>query len=289
MAVDHLHESSSLDYQAPRLEQILDVDIIHIEGGAVLGDELEGLEEILTPRGRDEVGAAGAAAPLIGVEDLARPLGLEAQLEPEVLAELARRDQLVELLGQRQLHAVLADDELAAAVAVAEGGAPGQVVDLAGEARPEVAGLRAEGLAAAPAQGRLLVADPRPPRPLLRVQLLVRAPHVVPRLRRRRPLPRVVALVHHRQVQDVPPQRQVQVLRRPRLEALRLVGWEAEDGQGYRRRCFRRAEQISPTGCMHAWLFIGHNCTLGGCLKEYSAYLVSIMTRSQLVRLIRMW
>lgn len=204
MALDYLQERVALDDDAARLEQIFDVDVAHVEGAAPVGHEVEGVEQGVAAVGGDEGAAAGAAAPAVEVEDLLDPAGAEGLLElggagaaAAVAEAVGALEQGREVGGQGQLHAVLAHDQLAAAVAVRERGPPGEVVHLARDLGAEVARLGAEGLASAAAQGRLLAADTGAAQALLRVQLAVRAVHLPPRLRGGGALPRVVALVDH--------------------------------------------------------------------------------------------
>lgn len=243
VALDHVAEGGALDDDAAGLKQVLDVDVGDGEGAGVFAGSLEAGEEVGTAVGGDKGGAAAGVAPsladgadgadalvVVPVEEGAHVAADEAVFEGAV--EGAGLGGLQKGVGQGQLEAVLADDELAAAVAVGQGGAPGAVVDLAVEVGAEVARLRPKRLAAAADQRRLAPAQTRAAGALLRPHLAVRAVHVVARLGRRRALARVVALVHDGQVQQVAAQRQVQVLGRPHLEGPGLEAGKGKDGDG---------------------------------------------------------
>ena len=216
MALNHVLQSIVLDDETPRLQQILDIHIAHIKSASPIRHQVNRFKEVISARARDEGTPPSLAPPLVGIEDLLHPFRAKPGLElSATLAHRAGLEQRVEFLGERQLHAVLADDELATAVAVRHRWAPGEAVHFPGASGAEGAGLRAEGLAAALEHGRLLAAEARAARALLRTDLLVGAADVVARLGGGGALARVVALVDDGEVQDVAAQGQVEVFRGP--------------------------------------------------------------------------
>lgn len=229
MLFNHLAQDAPLHDDLARLEQVLDVDILEIQRPSLPRHLLHGLVQPVPPVARDKQRAAVIATEAQRAQH-ARHVLFQIGLAQAVLEELVGDEGKV--VGQGQLHAVLADDELAAAVAIAQRRAPRLVVDLAVEPGAEVAGVRAKRLATAAQQRTLPGALTGSSGALLRAHLAVRAVDVVAGLGRGGALPGVVALVDDGEVEEVAAEGEVEVLDGPLLEGLRLEGREAVDGDG---------------------------------------------------------
>ncbi|KAI9149598.1 CDP-diacylglycerol--glycerol-3-phosphate 3-phosphatidyltransferase [Paramyrothecium foliicola] len=230
VALNHLLEHAPLDDDLAHAEQVLDVDVLQVQRGALPRQLVHGVEQDVPPVAGDEEGAAVVVAEAHGRQD-----ALDVALAQAALEQLGR--QVDKVLGQGHLHAVLADDQLAAAVAVAQGGAPGLVVDLAVEAGAEVAGLGSEDLAAAAQHGALAGAETGAAGALLGTDLAVRAVDLVAGLGGGSALAGVVALVGDGEVEEVAAEGEVEVLDGPLLEGGGLEGGEVVDGDGDGRDC----------------------------------------------------
>ena len=115
------------------------------------------------------------------------------------------REEFLQVARARilDIEAILADDQLPSAVAVRQRRAPGQIVHLAGQIGGEVARFGTEDFGAALEHGRLLGAETRHARALLRTDLAVRAADLPACLGACRALARAVAFEDHGAVEDV--------------------------------------------------------------------------------------
>lgn len=228
MVLNHLLQHTPLNDDLAGLEQILDIDIVVLECSTLPGDLLHGLVKLFSSVASHEKGSARCLAEVERLQH-AGHVSLEIGLSQTVLQVLVRHQ--VEIRRHAQLHAILAHNQLALPVSVAQRRSPRLVVDLAVELGAEVAGVRTESLSTAAQDGTLPGAHAGATGTLLGSHLAVRAVDVVASLAGGGALACGVALVDDGVVEDVAAEGEEEVVDGPLLEGCWLQVGEAVDGE----------------------------------------------------------